>query len=233
MLIKRFGSIRNMYLRLDVACEHNSMIVKSIALKCALRDADDRSWIIGCIDELDWEAIQECTAAYFQTIGYEKIECTGDEDIVNFVLCLEEDIPLAKEYFRVLYKYNEEIARIGYFGENDKYEVYVKTDDEMSIPHFHIRDSETKGERFETCISIETNCYCLHGTYKDLLTPEQQALLTDYMISFSPYNLYRFPFTRNYERIAEAWNMNNDGNQVILKYDDGDDVIIPDYAHIK
>lgn len=54
MLIKRFGRIRNMYLRLDVACEHNSMIVKSIAIKCALRDADDRSWIIGCIDELDW-----------------------------------------------------------------------------------------------------------------------------------------------------------------------------------
>ena len=198
MLIKRFGSIRNMYLRLDVACEHNSMIVKSITLKCALRDADDRSWIIGCIDELDWEDIQECVEEYFQSIGYDKIECTEDEDIVNFVLRLEKDIPLAKEYFRMLYKYNEEIARIGYFGENDKYEVYVKTDDEMSIPHFHIRDSETKGERFETCISIETNCYCLHGTYKDLLTPEQQALLTDYMISFSPYNLYRFPFTRIY-----------------------------------
>lgn len=103
----------------------------------------------------------------------------------------------------------------------------------MPVPHFHIRDSETKGECFETCVCIETNRYCLHDTYKDLLTPEQQVLLADYMISFSPYNLYRFPFTRNYERIAEAWNMNNDGNQVILKYDDGDDVIIPDYAHIK
>lgn len=233
MLIRRFGSLRNMYLKLDVACERNSMIVKFISLKCSLRDGDDRSWIVGCIDEMDWEAIQECAEEYFQSIGFNKIECTEDEDIVNFILRLEQDVPLVKEYFRVLYKYNEEIARIGYFGENDKYEVYVKTDDEMSIPHFHIRDSETKGERFETCISIETNCYCLHGTYKDLLTPEQQALLTDYMISFSPYNLYRFPFTRNYERIAEAWNMNNDGNQVILKYDDGDDVIIPDYAHIK
>ena len=233
MLIKRFGSIRNMYLRLDVACEHNSMIVRSISLKCALRDADDRSWIIGCIDELDWEAIQECVEEYFQSIGYDKIECTEDEDIVNFILRLKQDVSLVKEYFRVLYKYNEEIARIGFFGENDEYEVYIKTDDEMPIPHFHIRDSETQGERSETCVCIATNGYCLHDTFKDLLTPVQQALLADYMISFSPYNLYRFPFTRNYERVAEIWNMNNDWKQVILKYDDGDDVIIPDYAHIK
>ena len=73
----------------------------------------------------------------------------------------------------------------------------------------------------------------MHDTFKDLLTPEQQVLLADYMISFSPYNLYRFPFTRNYERVAEAWNINNDREQVILKYNDRDDVIVPDYAHIK
>lgn len=233
MLIERFGSIRNMYLRLDVACEQGSMIVKCIILKCALRDADDRSWIIGCIDELDWEAIQECAEEYFQSIGYDRIECTEDEDIVNFVLRLEKDVPLAKEYFKVLYKCDEEIARIGYMGENDEYEVYVKTDDEMPIPHFHVRDSETKGERFETCISIETNSYCLHGTYRDLLSTEQQALLADYMISYTPYNLYKFPFARNYERVAEAWNMNNDENKVALKYDSGEKVIIPDYECIK
>ena len=233
MLIKRFGSIRNMYLRLDVACEHSSMIVKSIILKCALRDADDRSWIIGCIDELDWEAIQGCVEEYFQSMGYDKIECTEDEDIVNFVLRLEQEIPLVKGYFKVLYKCNEEIARIGFFGENDEYEVYVKSDDEMSIPHFHVRNSETQDGHFETCVCIETNSYCLHDAYKDLLSSEQQGLLADYMTEFSPYNLYRWPIKRNYERIAEAWNINNDGNQVILKYDDGEDVIIPDYAHIK
>ena len=233
MFIKRFGSIRNMYLKLDVACEHNSMTVKSIALKCALRDGDDRSWIVGCIDEIDWEAIQECLEEYFQSIGYGCINRTEDKDIVNFVLRLEQDIPLVKEYFKVLYKCNEEIARIGFFGENDEYEVYVKSDDEMSISHSHVRDSETQSERFETCVCIETNSYCLHDAYKDLFSSEQQALLVDYMTEFSPYNLYRWPIKCNYERIAEAWNINNDGNQVILKYDDGDNVIIPDFTHIK
>ena len=230
MLIKRFGSIRNMYLKLDVACERNSMIVKSIALKCALRDGDDRSWIVGCIDEMDWEAIQECLTEYFQSIGYAKIECTDDEDIVDFVKRLEQDVPLIKEYFKVLYKYNEEIARIGYFGENDEYEIYVKTDDEETTPHFHIRDAETKGERFETCVCFEANCYCLHGEYKDVLTPEQQALLKEYMESLSLYKLYFLPLIRNYEWAAGIWNLNNEATRVSLKYDSGDDVIIPDYS---
>ena len=229
MLIKRFGSIRNMYLKLDVACEKHSAIVKSIALKCALRDGDDRSWIIGCIDEMDWEAIQECLTEYFQSIGYAKIECTDDEDIVNFIERLEQDVPLVKEYFKVLYKYDEEIARIGYFGENDEYEIYVKTDDEETIPHFHIRDTETKGERFETCVCFETNRYCLHGIYKDVLTSEQQALLKDYMESLSLYKLYSLPLVRNYEWAADMWNLNNEATQVALHYDSGDDVIIPDY----
>lgn len=231
-LVKRFGSIRNMYLRLEVACEHNSMIVKSIALKCALRDGDDRSWIVGCIDEMDWESIQKCAEEYFQTIGYDKIECTEDEDIVNFVLRLGNDVPLVREYFRVIYKYDEEIARIGYFGENEEYEVYVKTDDEIPIPHFHIRDSETQGERFETCVCLEASRYCLHGTYKDLLSPEQQILLADYMVELSPYNLYRLPLIRNYERVVEMWNLNNEERQFVLRYDSGDDVIIPDYSKI-
>ena len=228
-LIKRFGSIRNMYLKLDVACEKHSAIVKSIALKCALRDGDDRSWIIGCIDEMDWKAIQECTEEYFQSIGYNKIECTDDEDIVNFVERLEQDVPLVKEYFKVLYKYNENIARIGYLGDNDEYEIFVETDDEETTPHFHIRDTETQGERFETCVCFETNRYCLHGKHKDVLTPEWQAQLREYMGWISQYKLYKLPFIRNYEWAADMWNFNNEATQVTLRYDSGDDVIIPNY----
>ena len=229
-LIKHFGSIRNMYLKLDVACEKHSAIVKSIALKCALRDGDDRSWIIGCIDEMDWESIQECTEEYFQSIGYDRIECTNDEDIVNFVERLEQDVPLVKEYFKVLYKYNENIARIGYLGDNDEYEIFVETDDEETTPHFHMRDTETQGERFETCVCFEANRYCLHGKHKDVLTPELQAQLWEYMGWISQYKLYKLPFIRNYEWAADMWNLNNEATQVTLRYDSGDDVIIPDYS---
>ena len=136
---------------------------------------------------------------------------------------------MAKEYFKVLYKYNENIARIGYLGDNDEYELFVETDDEETTPHFHIRDAETKGERFETCICFETNRYCLHGKCKDVLTSEQQALLKEYMESLSQHKIYRLSLMRNYEWVADMWNLNNEATQVTLRYNSDDEVIIPDY----
>ena len=226
MLLKRLGTVKQMYLSLKVTCEDNSYVIKSITLQCGLLDDMERMYDD---NKVDWLKIRECMTEYFQSIGYAKIECTDDEDIVNLVKRLEQDVPLVKEYFKVLYKYNEEIARIGYFGENDEYEIYVKTDDEETTPHFHIRDAETKGERFETCVCFETNRYCLHGKHKDVLTSEQQALLKEYMESLSLYKLYTLPLIRNYEWAAGIWNLNNEATQVSLRYDSGDDVIIPDY----
>lgn len=231
-LIERFGSVRNMYLKLDVLCEKNLAIVKSVALKCALRDGDDRSWTIGCIDDLDWDAIQECVAEYFQSIGYPKVTCAEGEDIARFVQRLKTDVPIAREYFKVLYKYDEEIARIGYFGEDDAFEICVKTDDEMAMPHFHVRDAETNGGRFETCVCIGTNHYCLHGAYKDILSPDQQAMLMDFMESLSRYKPYSLPLMRNYELVVDAWNLNNKGPKAVVERNSGKDAIVPDYANI-
>ena len=225
-LLKRLTTFKQMYLSLKVDCEKDSPVVKSIALQCDLLDDWERTYND---NKVDWGKIRECLTEYFQSIGYAKIECTDDEDIVNFIKRLEQDIPLVKEYFNILYKYNENIARIGFFGDNDEFELFVETDDEETTPHFHIRDSETQGERFETCVCFETNRYCLHGTYKDILTPEQQALLKEYMESLSLYKLYTLPLVRNYEWAADMWNLNNEATQVSLKYDSGDDVIIPDY----
>ena len=62
-----------------------------------------------------------------------------------------------------------------------------------------------------------------------MLTPEQQALLKEYMESLSLYKLYSLPLVRNYEWAADMWNLNNEATQVSLRYDSEDDVIIPDY----
>ena len=230
LLLKRLGTLKRMYLHLRVDCEKDSSVVKSISLKCGLLDDCERAYDD---HKVDWDKIRECLTEYFQSIGYKSLQCTDDEAIVGFLKRLEQDVPLVKEYFKVLYKYNENIARIGYFGENDEYEIYVKTDDEETTPHFHIRDAETQGERFETCVCFEQNRYCLHGEYKDVLTPEQQALLKEYMESLSLYKLYTLPLMRNYEWAADMWNLNNKATQVSLRYDSGDDVIIPDYEQLK
>lgn len=228
-LLKKLTTFKQMYLYLKVDCEENSSIVKSISLECGLLGDVERMYDN---DKVDWTKIRDCLTEYFLCLGYPCIRCTNDEDIVNFIQRLEKDVPLAIEYFKVLYKYDENIARIGYFGENDKYEMYVKTDDEETTPHFHIRDAETQGERFETCACFETNRYCLHGEYKDMLTPEQQALLKEYMESLSLYKLYTLPLVRNYEWAADMWNLNNEATQVALKYNSGKDVIIPDYGNM-
>ena len=225
-LLKRLTTFKQMYLYLKVECEDDSPVVKSISLECDLLSDWER---LRDSNKVNWNKIDECMTEYFQSIGYKNIRCTNDEDIANFVERLEQDVPLAKEYFKVLYKCNEEIVRIGYFGENDEYEIYVKTDDEETTPHFHIRDAETKGERFETCVCFETNHYCLHGEYGDVLRPEQQALLKEYMESLSLYKLYALPLVRNYEWAANMWNLNNETTQVTLQYDNEDEVIIPDY----
>ena len=228
-LLKRMTTFKQMYLYLKVYCEEDSSVVKSLSLKCNLLDDVERMYDD---NKVDWGKIDECMTKYFQRIGYAEIECTDDEGIVSFLKRLEQDVPLVKEYFKVLYKCNENIARIGYFGDSDKYELFVETDDEETTPHFHIRDAETKGERFETCVCLETNRYCLHGKHKDILTPEQQTMLMEFMESLSMYKPCSTPLIRNYEWAVDMWNLNNEATQVSLRYDSGDDVIIPDYSKI-
>ena len=46
-------------------------------------------------------SVVKCLMEYFQSIGYKNMQCTGDEDIVNFVQRLEQDVPLAKVYFEI------------------------------------------------------------------------------------------------------------------------------------
>ena len=98
LLLKRLGTLKRMYLHLRVDCEKDSSVVKSISLKCALLDDVERMYDD---NKVDWDRIQKCLMEYFQSIGYKNMQCTGDEDIVNFVQRLEQDVPLAKVYFEI------------------------------------------------------------------------------------------------------------------------------------
>ena len=52
-----------------------------------------------------------------------------------------------------------DIARIDFFGRARKYEVYVWTDDECQLPHFHVRDIYTEAD---AAICLLSNNYCKH-----------------------------------------------------------------------
>ena len=99
LLLKRLGTLKRMYLHLRVDCEKDSSVVKSISLKCALLDDVERMYDD---NKVDWDRIQKCLMEYFQSIGYKNMQCTGDEDIVNFVQRLEQDVPLTKAYFEIV-----------------------------------------------------------------------------------------------------------------------------------
>ena len=96
MLLKRLGTVKQMYLSLKAKCTDN--IVIYISLRCNLLEDIER--LYG--QEMDMEAVYQCLKQYFHNIGYKNIECTRDEEIVCFVKRLEQDVPLTKAYFEII-----------------------------------------------------------------------------------------------------------------------------------
>lgn len=120
----------------------------------------------------------------------------------------------------------DEIARVGFIGEHNELEVFVRTDDTGSVPHFHVRDHETKGEIFEACVELFANRYFHHEHLSDVLSSSQRTLLAEFMESPNDY------FPSNYEATIYAWNANNETRKVEVMKDERGNVIIPDYCSI-
>ena len=66
-----------------------------------------------------------------------------------------------------------EMARIGYI---DDLELIIWTDDPGNIPHFHIRDKETKGNNFHCCIRLDEPSYFKHQGKMDVLNAKQNEI---------------------------------------------------------
>lgn len=116
----------------------------------------------------------------------------------------------------------EYYARVGFFGKNGELETYIRTDDAGFIPHFHIRDAATQGERLNTCIQISTNKYFLHGGYSDTLNTKQRKALAEFMESSCDEH-----FENNYEKVVYEWNSNNSSMNVVYNG------TIPNYREIE
>ena len=97
------------------------------------------------------------------------------------------------------------VARIGIMAEG-KYSVYVKTDDELHIPHVHIWDNATNGRKFDCCIAL-ADYQCLpHGRSTDSMPAELLAIFSDFM-----RQPCRNPHHKsNQEYALEMWLDNNE-----------------------
>lgn len=64
-----------------------------------------------------------------------------------------------------------DMARIGFTG--DGYEVYINSDDEGKIPHFHYRKARDWGS-FHTSIKMESSEYFYHVDDQGILNSDQK-----------------------------------------------------------
>jgi hypothetical protein len=119
-----------------------------------------------------------------------------------------------------------EMARVGYI--NGQFEVYVHTDDGGHIPHVHIRDKATRGQKFATCVELKRSRYFLHGKYKDVMSGYMAKQFADFMES-TPQNPR---YQNNYELSVDMWNLNNSIEEVVPQYDSNGRIIMPDYRII-
>ena len=117
-----------------------------------------------------------------------------------------------------------DMCRIGYVGDNEGFEVYVRTDDMEQVPHFHVRDAATRGRKFETCVQLETNKYLLHGECKDTMNDSLRRALADFMASESKC----IDGITNYEVTVMHWNLNN-SDAAQITHEDGQRLAIPNY----
>lgn len=114
-----------------------------------------------------------------------------------------------------------EMARVGFI--DDEYEVYIHTDDPGNIPHFHIWDAETRGQKFHICIKLEVPEYFHHTGKEDYLNSGMKKELVKFLRN-KPLRLKRYD--TNWEVVVDMWNANNSKASI------PDDTPMPDYMRL-
>ena len=101
-----------------------------------------------------------------------------------------------------------EMARIGII---DDYELYVRSKDGGNVPHIHIWDAETNGDKFHSCVRLDAPEYFHHTGKEDVLNHKMKKELIDFFNA--PYRKYNIT---NWQHAVDLWN------------DNTSDIIIPE-----
>ena len=115
------------------------------------------------------------------------------------------------------------MARIGFVPVNTKktVEVYVHTDDEGRVPHFHVRKYGRNNQfDWEACVMYTSAEYFAHGHYTDRI-PTKGCKQLDAMLRETSKSGRTY-----WETAVDAWNLNN--SEEDLPYD----LEQPDYTKL-
>lgn len=110
-----------------------------------------------------------------------------------------------------------EMAQIGTFG---KYTIIVWTNDPGNIPHFHVIDSATRGNSFNTCIKIESAEYFHHEGKEDTLNTKERKELLKFLNSKDKWG------EQNWVVLLKEWERNNSKTSIDIN------LPIPDYTKL-
>ena len=116
----------------------------------------------------------------------------------------------------------EAMTRVGF--TSDRYEVYVNTNDDGKIPHFHYRDANDRS-RLHTCIRIDRPEYFHHEGKSDVLNSKQKKALQKFMTS-KVSGKYSDRFKNNWELVCFVWDINNSDVEI------SDDMMQPNYINL-
>lgn len=102
-----------------------------------------------------------------------------------------------------------EMARVG--DMDSKLAIYIRSNDPGNIPHFHIVDQATMGDKFHTCIKIETAEYFHHTGKEDILNAKQKKSLMEFFSKSDKWG------DNYWDIVLQEWNRNNSKVEVNRK----------------
>lgn len=136
-------------------------------------------------------------------------ECNKEHDKMNLFETLQNN------------KHLLEMATVG--KTSDNYDIVIYTNDPGKIPHFHYFDDETRGNKFHTCIKLESAEYFHHGDKDDILNLKQRKELFTFLNS--PHKRYKNE--TNWQHLVYLWNDENNSDVEI-----DENIQMPDYRNL-
>lgn len=122
----------------------------------------------------------------------------------------------------------ELLLEMAKLGEIDALALIIWTRDPGNIPHIHIVDVGTEGDKFDCCIRLDKAEYFKHGSHQDKLNSKQRKSIALFMRS----KIDEDADITNYEFAVRSWNTNNPDRKLTLKRDENKNILIPDYTKL-
>lgn len=112
-----------------------------------------------------------------------------------------------------------EMSQIG--DLDNKLIIYVRSNEGGNIPHFHIVDKQTLGNKFHTCVKIENATYFHHTGKEGVLNSKQRKLLVEFLRKDFDED------TTNWKYLIMTWNANNSSTKLSKRMQ------MPNYTNLK